>query len=74
MDLPEFEVSLVNKASSRTARATQRNPVSETVPSPPKKKMLTYLWVSIASLSGGEGLERGSALLQDPPLVCKAEE
>ena len=28
-DLCEFEASLVNRASSRTARATQRNPVSE---------------------------------------------
>ena len=29
MDLYEFEASLVYKVSSRTARATQRNPVSE---------------------------------------------
>jgi hypothetical protein len=28
--ISEFEVSLVYKASSRTARATQRNPVSKT--------------------------------------------
>ena len=28
MDLCEFEVSLVYRASSRTARAVQRNPVS----------------------------------------------
>jgi hypothetical protein len=27
--IPEFEASLVYKASSRTARATQRNPVSK---------------------------------------------
>jgi hypothetical protein len=27
--ISEFEASLVNKVSSRTARATQRNPVSE---------------------------------------------
>jgi hypothetical protein len=29
MDLLEFEASLAYKASSRTARATQRNPVSK---------------------------------------------
>jgi hypothetical protein len=29
MDLCEFKVSLVYKVSSRTARATQRNPVSK---------------------------------------------
>jgi hypothetical protein len=33
--ISEFEASLVYKVSSRTARATQRNPVSKT---PPKKK------------------------------------
>jgi hypothetical protein len=27
--IPEFEASLVYRVSSRTARATQRNPVSE---------------------------------------------
>jgi hypothetical protein len=31
-----FEASLVYRVSSRTARATQRNPVSK--PPPPKKK------------------------------------
>ena len=30
MDLCEFEASLVYRASSRTAKATQRNPVSKT--------------------------------------------
>jgi hypothetical protein len=34
--ISEFEVSLVYKMSSRTARATQRNPVSN---HPPKKKI-----------------------------------
>jgi hypothetical protein len=37
--ISEFEASLVYKVSSRTARATQRNPVS--TPSPPKKKNKT---------------------------------
>jgi hypothetical protein len=35
--ISEFEASLVYKVSSRTARATQRNPVLNTAP-PPKKK------------------------------------
>ena len=30
VDLPELEASLVYRASSRTAKATQRNPVSKT--------------------------------------------
>jgi hypothetical protein len=34
----EFEASLVNKVSSRTARATQRNPVSKTQKLLKKKK------------------------------------
>jgi hypothetical protein len=36
--ISEFEASLVYKVSSRTARAIQRNPVSN--PSPPQKKSL----------------------------------
>jgi hypothetical protein len=39
--ISEFEASLVYKVSTRTARATQRNPVSEKPkknPPPPKKK------------------------------------
>jgi hypothetical protein len=36
--ISEFEASLVYKVSSRTARATQRNPVSPPTPHPPKKK------------------------------------
>jgi hypothetical protein len=36
--ISEFEASLVYKVSSRTARATQRNPVSEKK----KKKKLTW--------------------------------
>jgi hypothetical protein len=38
--ISEFEASLVYKVSSRTARATQRNPVSK--PLPPPKKTLAY--------------------------------
>jgi hypothetical protein len=37
--ISEFEDSLVYRVSSRTARATQRNPVLKTKPHPtPKKK------------------------------------
>ena len=39
MDLCEFEASLVYKVNSRTARATQKNPVSKkTKPKQTKKK------------------------------------
>jgi hypothetical protein len=38
VDLCEFKASLVYRASSRTARATQRNPVSKK-----KKKVLVFL-------------------------------
>jgi hypothetical protein len=40
--ISEFEASLVHRASSRTARATQRNPVSKK----PKKKKKNREWVS----------------------------
>jgi hypothetical protein len=36
--ISEFEASLVYRVSSRTARATQRNPVSETKKKKKKKK------------------------------------
>ena len=43
--LCKFEVSLVYKASSRTARAvTQRNPVSKNKPKEPKIKTGDYRW------------------------------
>jgi hypothetical protein len=35
--ISEFEASLVYKMSSRTARATQRNPVSKILPPPQNK-------------------------------------
>jgi hypothetical protein len=38
--ISEFEVSLVYKVSSRTARATQRNPVSKR----PKNKKIILPW------------------------------
>ena len=40
-DLCEFEASLVYKASSRTARATQRNPVSNPTPKDVRKGLVT---------------------------------
>jgi hypothetical protein len=36
--IPEFEASVVYKVSSRTARATQRNPVSKNQKRKKKKK------------------------------------
>jgi hypothetical protein len=36
--IPEFEVSLVYRMSSRTAKATQRNPVSKNQKNKKKKK------------------------------------
>jgi hypothetical protein len=50
--ISEFEASLVYKVSSRTARATQRNPVSKnqkpktkpkTTPHPPQKRKLPFM-------------------------------
>jgi hypothetical protein len=38
----EFEASLVYKVSSRTARATQRNPVSKNQKKKKKKKSTSY--------------------------------
>lgn len=36
--IPEFEASLVHRASPRTARTTQRNPVSKRKKKSPKKR------------------------------------
>jgi hypothetical protein len=36
--ISEFEASPVYRVSSRTARATQKNPVSQKQPPPPKKR------------------------------------
>jgi hypothetical protein len=47
--ISEFEASLVYKVSSRTARAIQRNPVSNTPP--PKKKSLNYVAHELLPLS-----------------------
>ena len=38
IDLCEFEISLVHRVSSRTARVSQRNPVSKKQTSPNKTK------------------------------------
>jgi hypothetical protein len=63
--ISEFEASLVYKVSTRTARATQRNPVSEkkkkksaklTMPGPSKhnKWMLTVsYWMDHRAFNGG---------------------
>jgi hypothetical protein len=40
--IPEFEASLVYKVSSRTARATQRNPVSKTTTTTTTTKEFKY--------------------------------
>jgi hypothetical protein len=41
--ISEFEASLVYKVSSRTARATQRNPVSKLSPPKPSSKKIMYV-------------------------------
>jgi hypothetical protein len=45
--ISEFEASLVYRASSRTARTTQRNPVSKNQKKKKKKKFLPLLHVSL---------------------------
>jgi hypothetical protein len=52
--ISEFEASLVYKVSSRTARATQRNPVSK------KKKVKIFSNMAMNLKEGFEGrIERG---------------
>jgi hypothetical protein len=41
--ISEFKVSLVYKVSSRTARATQRNPVSKNKNKNKNKKLVEFL-------------------------------
>jgi hypothetical protein len=53
----DFKASLVSKVSSRTARATQRNPVSE------KKK------VAFHARENSKRLRMSTALLEDKTLV-----
>jgi hypothetical protein len=61
--ISEFEASLVYKVISRTARATQRNPVSKKkkkkkdTPPPPKKNILA-LPQGRASAVGPKGLNK----------------
>jgi hypothetical protein len=45
--ISEFEASLVYKVSSRTARATQRNPVSKTKPNQTKQTKKTKLEIKV---------------------------
>jgi hypothetical protein len=48
--ISEFEASLVYKVSSRTARATQRNPVSKKPKKNPKnKKKKKPIWRSLGN-------------------------
>jgi hypothetical protein len=42
----EFEVSLVYRVSSRTSRATQRNPVSK---NQTKQTLILYSWKSVSA-------------------------
>jgi hypothetical protein len=56
VDLCEFEVSLIYRVSSRKAKATQRNPVSNHPPPKKKKPSKLYyfmrmnVWLSCMSL------------------------
>jgi hypothetical protein len=43
--ISEFEASLVYRVSSKTVRATQRNPVSKK-PKKKKKKVLAFKWLA----------------------------
>jgi hypothetical protein len=58
--ISEFEASLVYRVSSRTARATQRNPVSKTTtttttkPKKPKPKLVRIETVSLQNTSHGD--------------------
>jgi hypothetical protein len=51
--ISEFEASLVYKVSSRTARATLRNPVSKTNKQTTKKKQLQELVLSFHPIDYG---------------------
>jgi hypothetical protein len=44
----EFEASLVYRGSSRTARATQRNPVLKPLPSFPQRPMMLFFIIITA--------------------------
>jgi hypothetical protein len=50
--ISEFEASLVYKVSSRTARVTQRNPVSK---KPKKKKKKKRVFIYLKKSRGGGG-------------------
>jgi hypothetical protein len=59
--ISEFEASLVYRVSSRTARATQRNPVSKNQKKKKKKRQLQapaygfHSWEAEAELLGSQG-------------------
>jgi hypothetical protein len=63
--ISEFEASLVYKVSSRTARATQRNPVSKNQKQQQQQKATPdhtpveskNIWAAQTGLDGGAGCE-----------------
>jgi hypothetical protein len=67
--ISEFEASLVYKVSSRTARATQRNPVSKNK----QKKIVLNCLESSGRVMAGMAAHTGSQSLtrkQGGPLLC----
>jgi hypothetical protein len=66
---PEFKASLVYRASSRTARVTQRNPASTPTPTPKTLAGLSvecficFLFIHLSCLVGIQAHSPASALL-----------
>jgi hypothetical protein len=67
--ISEFEASLVYKVSSRTARATQRNPVSKKTKNKTKKKVwrMTAAMEARAWTPSPGKVEMGGSGVQIPP-------
>jgi hypothetical protein len=64
--MSEFEASLVYRVNSRTARATQRNPVSKKTTNQPKTKTPPWVWSLLLALGLVYGPSLGSGLCSQP--------
>jgi hypothetical protein len=64
--ISEFKASLVYRVSSRTARATQRNPVLKNQKKKKKKKklMIFRFQIKLRFLQGGCSMVRGRVKIQ----------
>jgi hypothetical protein len=67
--ISEFKPSLVYRVSSRTARATQRNPVSKKQKT--KTKELTVGWVEVGQVSLQKSLQLRKFYGRDRTSNCK---